>query len=376
MPDNPLSQTTVVIASSLKPVKDVRAWGKLGISIRETSKYSLNIIGFSAKKIEKSEEANFYSSMAFSRSRWDRIRAMARFTELLLKIRPELLICCTYEYLPIARFFKKIIGYKIVYDVQENYTANLALNPLLTEKKRKQLGKIIRKMEQPNGIDLFLFAESCYQNEMPEKTPYLVLENKFAGSIHQISPKSYSGKKHFKFLISGTLTPAYGTVEAIAWYREIRSIYPRSSLRIIGHVSLDFYSKVIEETATNEPSIFLELSEIPVPHSKLLDAYSDADFLLLPYQEHAAIRDKMPTKLFEAAALGVPVLHSPNSNWETFSEAHSSGFPIDFSKNELPEETFKEAVSKTYFTNSPDSSLLWSSQSQNFIEAISSLFEK
>lgn len=74
--------------------------------------------------------------MAFSRSRWDRIRGMARFAELLLTIRPELLICCTYEYLPIARFFKKIIGYKIVYDVQENYTANLALNPLLTEKKK------------------------------------------------------------------------------------------------------------------------------------------------------------------------------------------------------------------------------------------------
>jgi len=187
MPDNSQSQTTVLIASSLKPVKDIRAWGKLGISIRETSKYSLNIIGFSAKKIEKSEEVNFYSSMAFSRSRWDRIRAMARFTELLLKIRPELLICCTYEYLPIARFFKKILGYKIVYDVQENYAANLALNPLLTEKKRKQLGKIIRSMEAPNGIDLFLFAESCYQNEMPEKTPYLVLENKFTGRIQQIS---------------------------------------------------------------------------------------------------------------------------------------------------------------------------------------------
>jgi glycosyltransferase involved in cell wall biosynthesis len=146
-------------------------------------------------------------------------------------------------------------------------------------------------------------------------------------------------------------------------------------LRIIGHVSLDFYRKVIEETAANEPSIFLELSEIPVPHSQLLQAYSDTDFLLLPYQEHAAIRDKMPTKLFEAAALGIPVLHSPNSHWETFSEAHSSGFPIDFSKNELSLKNFQEAISKTYFTKYPDSSLLWSSQSQKFIEAISSLIE-
>jgi glycosyltransferase involved in cell wall biosynthesis len=376
MPDNSQSQTTVLIAASLKPVKDIRAWGKLGISLRETSKYKVNIIGFSAKKIEKSEEANFYYSMAFGRSRWDRIRAMARFTELLLKIRPELVICCTYEYLPIARFFKKIIGFKIVYDVQENYEANLWLNPLLTENKRKQLGKIIHRMEQPNGIDLFLFAESCYKNEMPEKTPFLILENKFVGNIQQISPKNYHDKKQFKFLISGTLTPAYGTVEAITWYREIHTIYPGSSLRIIGHVSLDFYRKIIEETTANDPSIFLELSNIPVPHSQLLHAYANTDFLLLPYQEHAAIRDKMPTKLYEAAALGIPVLHSPNALWETFSEAHSSGFPIDFSKNKLVHENFNEAVSKSYFTKSPDSSLLWSSQSQKFIEAISSLLKE
>jgi glycosyltransferase involved in cell wall biosynthesis len=263
-----------------------------------------------------------------------------------------------------------------VYDVQENYVANLELNPLLGSKQRGRLAKLIQKIEQLNGIDLFLFAESCYQNEMPEKTPFLVLENKFAGSIRQISPNNYSAKKQFKFLISGTVTPAYGTVEAIAWYRKILTNYPGSTLRIIGHVSLDFYRKVIEESAANEPSIFLELSEIPVPHSKLLQAYSDADFLLLPYQEHAAIRDKMPTKLFEAAALGIPVLVSPNLKWETFLDTHNSGSTIDFSTMQSAEFNFRQAISKSYFTKSRDSSLLWSSQNQKFIDAISSLLRE
>jgi glycosyltransferase involved in cell wall biosynthesis len=231
-------------------------------------------------------------------------------------------------------------------------------------------------MEQPNGIDLFLLAESCYQLEMPEKTPFLVLENKFSGSIPQISARNYSHKKQFKFLISGTLTPAFGTVEAITWYRKIRNSYPGSSLRIIGHVPLDFFRKVIDDTVANEPSIFLELSKIPIDHSRLLEAYSGVDFLLLPYQEHAAIQYKMPTKLFEAAALGIPVLHSPNSHWETFSKVHSSGSSIDFSENAFSVANYKKAVSKTYFTSSPDPSLLWSSQSQKFIEATSFLLEK
>lgn len=373
MVDNPISQPSVLIASSLKPVKDIRAWGKLGISMCETSKYRLNIIGFSAKKIEKTAEANFYSSLTKGRTRWDRIRAMARFTYLLLKIRPALLICCTYEYLPIARFFKKAIGFKLVYDVQENYIANLTLNPLIIAEKREQLRKIIRQMEITKGIDLFILAEACYRNEMPEKAPFLVLENKFAGSIRQISTRNYTNKKQFKFLISGTLTPAYGTAEAIRWYRKIQSNYPGSSLRIIGHVPLDFYRKIIEETAEDEASISLELSEFPLPHEQILQAYSGVDFLLLPYQDHAAIRDKMPTKLFEAAALGIPVLHSPNFHWESFSETHRSGFPVDFSNHELTLEKFEEALSKTYFTNTPNKSLLWESQKQIFLDTIASL---
>jgi hypothetical protein len=84
----------------------------------------------------------------------------------------------------------------------------------------------------------------------------------------------------------------------------------------------------------------------------------------------------MPTKLFEAAALGIPVLVSPNLKWETFLDTHNSGSTIDFSTMQSAEFNFRQAISKSYFTKSRDSSLLWSSQNQKFIDAISSLLRE
>ena len=50
-----MSQTQIVIASVLKPLKDPRLYYRFAISMRETNKYLINIIGFSLKK-EPEEE--------------------------------------------------------------------------------------------------------------------------------------------------------------------------------------------------------------------------------------------------------------------------------------------------------------------------------
>src|SRR5690606_8252310 len=157
-----------LIASSLKPAKDTRAWGKLALSLRETGLYRLNFMGFSQLPIENCEDENFYSSNSTTRSTWGRIFSLLKFAKLLLELRPTILIVCTYEYLPIASLFKEILGYRLVYDVQENYVKNLDLNPELSTAKKARAGKMIRRMERVKGIDLFLLAENCYTEEMPE----------------------------------------------------------------------------------------------------------------------------------------------------------------------------------------------------------------
>ena len=374
MSENSASQIPILIASSLKPTQDTRAWGKLGISLRETNRYALNIIGFSSKKEENLSNATFYSSFAKPGFALSRVVSMLRLVQILVRVRPKILICCTYEFLPVASFFKNIIGYRLVYDVQENYVANLDLNPLLSDSKKVKAAKLIRKMEATNAVDLYFLAEQCYRKEMPLKSPFLVLENRYQGQVSEKSQVNFGQKNEFSFLISGTITPAFGVSEAIIWFIEILKKYPKSSLLIMGQVTLPYYQHALEKIAGNNPQITFQTSPLPLSHKAILNAYSEVDFALLPYQKHPAIWDKMPTKLFEAAALGVPVLVSPNPTWLDFLNNFEGGFPIDFLNVESAITQFDQAKLQTFFTERPSESILWQSQEHTFLQSIESLF--
>lgn len=363
----------VLIASTLKPVLDVRAFDKLALSLGETNKYSLFIIGFSAKRPKSKPGFRFFSSMSHFDSRLDRLLAQGRFLLRLIQARPKILICCTYEFLPIASFLKPILGFRLVYDVQENYRANLNLNPDLSEKKKRRLDDLIEKSEAIKGIDLFLLAEKCYTKEMPRKKPYLILENKYQGEIRKQKAIRFSGKKAFRFCITGTITPAFGVWDGVQWFSEIVKTYPESILEIVGHCPLDSFQKNLENAAREIPQISLGINQNPLSHQKLVECLTCSDFALLPYQLQPAIIEKMPTKLFECAALGIPVLISPNPKWERFLADFQGGHSIDFSDLNSANSQFEKAIAQVFFYSTPPESILWKTEKTDFQNAIQNL---
>jgi hypothetical protein len=363
----------VLIASTLKPVEDVRAFGKLAKSLGETNKYSLFIIGFCPKKPKSPPGFRFFSSMSHFDSRLDRIRTQGRLLLRLLQIRPKILICCTYELLPIASFFKSVLKYRLVYDVQENYASNLDLNPSLTPKQKRRAERLIQLSESARGIDLFLLAEKCYTFEMPEKQPYLILENKFQGAIKKQEPINFSQKRDFRFSITGTLTPAFGTWEAILWFLKIQEVYPDAILEVVGHCPIESFRMKLQEVGSKNPKIFLQLDSKPISHEEMIHCISRSDFSLLPYHNHPAISGKMPTKLFECAALGVPVLISLNPMWKQFLADFNGGYAIDFSETLLAVSQFEQALEQIFFTSTPPECILWKTEKPDFQKAIQNL---
>ena len=363
----------VLIASTLKPVRDVRAFEKLALSLGETSKYRVNIIGFSDEKAVESGKYRFFSSMSHYESKMDRILAQVRFAKKLLELRPKLVICCTYEYLPLASFFKSFLTYRLVYDVQENYIKNLDLNPSLNEVKKKWASYLIRKAEGVKVIDLFLLAESCYKDEMPEKAPFLILENKYQGAIKEVSQVRLDPTKNLKFCITGTLTPAYGTLEGLTWFQKILESYPHFQLKVIGHCPLDAYKIQLLQQSNNCPQIHLEISNSPISYDRIEQVLINSDAALLPYVIHPAIQEKIPTKLFECAALGIPVLMTQNPTWEKFFNSYQGGIAVDFLEKENALTTFQHALDQTYFSTSVPESVLWKSQKLLFQQAIQKL---
>ncbi|SIN73677.1 glycosyltransferase [Algoriphagus halophilus] len=367
------SKIPVLIASSLKPLKDTRAWEKLGNSLRESNKYTLNIIGFSSKIEESIAEVRFFPSLSNRYSTWERFFSQFRFLKTLVQTRPKILIVCTYEYLASAALLKVILGYKLIYDVQENYVLNLKLNPDLSNYQRSNALRIIQNLESIKGVDCYFLAEACYVPQMPEKKPFLILENKFAGNIVTGSRLDYSEKRAFQFLISGTITPAFGTIQGIQFFKQIQQIFPNSRLIIIGHTPLHSFRKKLEMEVGSHPGIELKITDTPVDHEEIVKEIIAADFCLLPYQSHEAISSKMPTKLFEAMALHTPVLISPNEKWKAFIDQYQGGTQLDFDSMDVAIAQFLAAIKNPFFINQPGEEVLWSSQEGQMLSCLEQL---
>jgi hypothetical protein len=186
--------------------------------------------------IQMEENGEIYFSSTHIISTRSRIVSQFHFLKAPLKVRPQLLLCSTYEFLPLAGLLKRVLKYKLIYDVQENYVANIDLTPTLSDGKIIVLTNLIKAFEASTKIDLYLLSEKFYVREMPKKSPFLVLENKFSGTIKITNQINFSLEKEgYRFIISGTLTPAYGILEAIKWFKILLYKYPKSNPQIIGH---------------------------------------------------------------------------------------------------------------------------------------------
>ncbi|SHO59945.1 hypothetical protein A8938_0468 [Algoriphagus zhangzhouensis] len=363
-------KTPVLIASGLKPVQDIRAFRKLGLSMSETNKYSLNFIGFCPKRSSKSEKFRYFYSITDTKSLWQRAWMPFRFAQIVQKVRPKIVICCTWEYLPIAKLLKRIYGFKLIYDVQENYVANLNLNPERGTISRFLAKSLISFSESKNGIDHFLLAEKCYEKEMPKKSPALVLPNLYAGEKVKFKPVFLDLNTPLQLLITGTLSPSFGTENALLWFIKLSDKLPQLKLKIVGHCTLKSFQKRVENLSKNYPNISLNISENPILHEEIIEEMKASDLLLLAYEDRAEFRSKMPTKLYECAGLNIPILHTPNSQWQEFLAPFNGGKSINFLNLNQAETQFKSALQEPFFSQNPPLEIYWDTVKNSFLEIL------
>ncbi len=368
----------IAIASVLKPVKDTRAYYKFGLSMRETNKYQINIIGFSSKKEYPDKFINFLSLYSQKRNNHSRIFTNLKLIKFLFKDKPKILIVSTYELLPAAVFSKFFLGFALIYDVQENYSVNVNQNKTLSGYKKYAALILIKTIEFSSKyfVDHFFFAERCYREDMKTFRPYSILENKFYGKSKFVKPYKINSEKTLTFLMPGTLTEVYGILNGIQWFKAIHKHFPQSRLLIIGHVPLDSFLQNLLEAVSGYSQIQLTASNTPLEYEKILNAYNEADIILMPYHQIPSISPKIPSKLYESLALGKPCLISPNQKWNQILAPYPGGMEIDFSDMKNCKTTFDLFLAKQFFVSSPGNEVLWTSQESEFLEVIERLSSK
>jgi hypothetical protein len=362
-----IKKRSIVLASVLKPADDTRMLEKMAVSLANTGKWNVHVIG-SGTQAPQVPNITFHLLGSFKRVSIKRLMTPWRVLNLLFRIKPGQVIITTHELLFPGVIYKLLTGSKLYYDIQENYKLNIlntnAFPPIL----RIVVAIIVRAVEWLTSpfIKHFFLAEKTYSNELPFLgKKYTVLENK------ALLPASFKRKvdtSKVNLLFSGTLDFSTGVFEAITLAKKLNEQSGNVSLTIIGFAATEKVREMIREAVKQHAFIETIGIDQPVPHSQILQAIRGATAGIIYYPHAAHTANRIPTKLYEYLAAQLPILYDTKATWRAIPEQWQAGVPVDFySPNET---TIRGALTSVSFYPGTPQGVLWESESELLIKTL------
>ncbi len=362
---------TIVLASILKPVDDVRLYQKIGRAL--ATKYpdhGFHFIGFrpASEPDYKPPNVHFHPLYHFKRLSLHRLLAGPRFFRKLWRLKPSIVVVATFELLLPVYFYSWFCKVKIMYDVQENYARNVRYTQVFPMILRWPLAQSIRLIERfcHHRIAQYLLAETCYAQEMPfMKRKATVVANKVQRSV--LSPVS---RIKGRLVYSGTISRDYGVFRAIAWATQLHQIDPDITLNIIGFCPNHHDWEQLQTLLKMYPFIRLTGGQQMVPHSEIMMALQQAQFAVLPYDINQSVAGRIPTKFYECAALQTPMLAQANPAWQRFINDYPAGALIDFDDIAKVAQVWENVQQYTYYKKLPTpEDIFWESEAKQLLKA-------
>ncbi|HTF21233.1 MAG TPA: glycosyltransferase [Chryseolinea sp.] len=371
----------IVLASLLKPVDDTRMYEKLGSTL--ASSYEVHVIGLPAKSTSSAGNIHFIPLAPYSRTSLKRLLASWRVFQTVLRLRPDLLIVCTPELLPIALCVRALCGSRIAYDIHENYTRNILQGDAWPRLLRPLLALAVRTVEYITSpaVSHFLLAEQAYADELTFiRRDYSIIENKLVriGHLFDRSPRTTRSvsqqEKPLRLLFSGTLAETTGVFTAISLAKRLHLNDVNIHLSVVGYAAQNKVRTELKELARNCGFIDLVGVDSLVPHSKILAAIGQADFGIIAYPKNPSTWSSYPTKLYEYLGCGLPILLIDNPKWTAYCAPYRAAvvFPAD---NPLanPTTLLAEMREGPFYVKPPEN-VFWDSEAPKLLQAVSKIF--
>lgn len=348
---------------------------KIGTSLGKITPNQIHIIGTDSP-VQAAPNFHFYP--IYSPKRWSISRFLSswKYQNILLKVKPEVYIISTHEFLLVTSVNKILFGGIFIYDVQENYAKNALYSNSFPIGIRQLVAFWVRTKEilASTLIDGYLLAENCYSSELSftHKAPSIVLENKPAVALKEdLNIVQFKYHSPIQFLFSGTISESTGVFDAIRWVAQFQQLYPQTSLTIIGFCSKSSEFKRLKDACSPYSFIRIIGGEQPVPHTDILSAITSHSIGLLPYQLNPATQDRVPTKLYEYLSAGLPILYTYQKTWDELAQKYNAGRSINF-KIPPTQDLVQEIFSRTYYTPKSTSDVVWEDENLKtfFLEII------
>jgi len=366
-------QKKIAIASVLKPVNDIRLYEKLGATLADTGDFHIDIIGFRSSVNPKYPNISFYPLFQFQRLHPARLLSGLRLIKLLAKLKPDLLIITTHELLFTASVYKLLYRKAVIYDVCENYQANIAHGTGFNYLIRPILSIFVRFKERLTKpfINYYFLAEQAFLEEMPfMRDRSAVIENK---CLYLSSKKEIvRNGNEIKLLFSGTIAREYGIFDAIMFSNTLNQFGYNNNLVIIGRCAHIETLELLKSSVKGHSHIKLMVDSYPIPHQLIIDKMLESDFGLLPYNLAPHLKSRFPTKIYEHLAVKLPIIITNNPE---FCKKHNAGISIDFS-NYNPSQVIDLLRTTCFFNNTKDEDIYWEAEGKKVISVIKALLLK
>ncbi len=366
-------KTPVVIASLLKPVDDTRMFEKIAVSISQTNKYEINIIGFRSKKISETEKIILHPIFNFKRLGFKRFLAPWKFLRLLIKLKPRITVITSPDLLFPAIFYNLFFNNRIIYDIRENYFKNILHLSTLPFGVRHSGACYVRFKEWLLAplISWFFLAEASYEKELKFiGSKYTILENKAIKPSPQLERKSPAALKNLVF--TGTLGTGTGVFEAIRLAKNLKPFCPDLHLKIVGYCAIKEDRARLQKAI--EDSSFISgigISSL-VPHEEIIKAIEEADAAIVSYRVNKVIAHKRPTKIYEYMAHHLPILIPVEAPWVPWCHQYTACLPYH-PDNENWEQLPEKFLNTNFYTPKPETEILWESQIKDLLAVLEKL---
>lgn len=257
-----------------------------------------------------------------------RLRLAARLLWLLWRHPARAVQAHTPEALPGLLLLRLLRRFALVYDMHEDYWQNLRADGRYMQ---ALLARGAERLARPRLAQV-LYAEQCYVNVLDMPTGrFQVIENKHSNTaiLPRIDlPPAWLGLPLLVY--SGSISRAWGVFRALDLWEELNKSAP-VALAIVGYCYNRKLLHHVERRLQRSP--YKDLGRLVggahyVPHPTVLAWQQQATAVLALYDPAPHIRDKVPTKFFEAMGQRRPLLFTQSPHWTALNKRYHFGVPL------------------------------------------------
>jgi len=329
----------ILLAHLKKPPFETRIFDKIAKSLNDSGKFKISIIGNSIRAdstFHTPENIQLFPVFQSKAHSSHLVTDLTRFHTILYFQIPDLVVVCSPELLAQAVIYCCIMKKTLVLDLQENYPLNYTHQIAY----RWPYNKLLRLIASTYLSVLIPFvkkvwmAERVYTDQIRVDCSS-VIENRVP-SFWQTTNCNPIFTASDYFLFSGYITEESGVLKALDFFIEFKAAFPEMELIIVGYCPSEKLKIKLKSIRDLHQGIRLIGLDTWVMSDTIFKLLKSAKAVLMPYFESKANLGKIPTKLFEAASLRVPVILPLQSQFT--SSAYELKIPVIEANFSLPEQ--------------------------------------